>query len=46
MSAFRLRPWDRRQLQKLLDHPPDAKQWEDVPNKFEEHFSPNPGQGD
>ena len=28
------------------DHPADAKQWEDVPNKFEEHFSPNPGQGD
>ena len=27
MSAFRLRPWDRRQLQKLLDHPPDAKQF-------------------
>jgi len=27
MSAFQLRSWDRRQLLKLLDHPPDAKQF-------------------
>src|SRR5262245_18519632 len=26
MSAFQLRPWERRQLLKLFDHPPDAKQ--------------------
>ena len=26
--------------------PADAKQWEGVPNKFEEHFSANPGGGD
>jgi transposase len=26
MSAFQLRPWDRRQLLSLLDHPRDAKQ--------------------
>jgi ferredoxin len=26
--------------------PPDAKNWEGVPNKFEEHFSSNPGSGD
>ena len=25
---------------------PDAEKWETVPNKLEEHFSPNPGQGD
>jgi ferredoxin len=26
--------------------PADAKQWEGKANKFEEHFSPNPGAGD
>ena len=26
--------------------PADAKQWEGVANKFEEHFSANPGSGD
>jgi len=26
--------------------PPDAKQWEDVPNKLETEFSSNPGGGD
>jgi ferredoxin len=26
--------------------PADAKQWEGVPNKFAEHFSPNSGEGD
>ena len=26
--------------------PSDAKEWEGVPNKFDEHFSPNPGSGD
>ena len=26
--------------------PADAKQWEGKPNKFEEHFSANPGAGD
>ena len=26
--------------------PADAKQWEGVANKFEEHFSPSPGGGD
>ena len=28
------------------DAPADAADWETVPNKLEEHFSPNPGQGD
>jgi ferredoxin len=28
------------------DAPADAKDWEGVANKFEEHFSPNPGEGD
>jgi len=26
--------------------PADAKEWEGVANKFEEHFSANPGSGD
>ena len=26
--------------------PADAKEWEDVPEKFEKYFSPNPGSGD
>jgi ferredoxin len=26
--------------------PADAKEWEGVANKFEGHFSPNPGSGD
>jgi len=26
--------------------PADAKAWEDVPDKFEKYFSPNPGKGD
>ncbi len=25
--------------------PHDAEQWKDVPNKFENHFSENPGKG-
>ena len=24
----------------------DAEEWNGIPNKFEEHFSPNPGTGD
>jgi hypothetical protein len=30
----------------MREHPPDAKEWEDVPDKFEKHFSPKPGKGD
>jgi ferredoxin len=26
--------------------PPDAKEFDGTPNKFEQHFSPKPGQGD
>jgi ferredoxin len=26
--------------------PPDAKEWEDKPNKLDNQFSPNPGAGD
>lgn len=28
------------------DAPEDANDWNGIPNKFEEHFSPNPGKGD
>ena len=28
------------------DAPVDAEEWDGVPNKFEEHFSEAPGQGD
>lgn len=28
------------------DVPVDAAEWDGIPNKFEEHFSPNPGAGD
>ena len=28
------------------DAPADAKEWDGVPNKLEQFFSPNPGQGD
>ena len=27
------------------DPPPDADDWQTVPNKFEKHFSNNPGEG-
>jgi ferredoxin len=30
----------------MREHPPDAKEWEGVADKFEKHFSPNPGKGD
>ena len=33
-------------ITKKKDQPPDADDWKDVPNKFEEHFSANPGEGD
>jgi ferredoxin len=28
------------------DPPADAKAWDDVPNKLEQHFSPDHGAGD
>jgi ferredoxin len=28
------------------DPPPDAKDWDDVPDKFKNVFSPEPGEGD
>ena len=31
---------------KIIDRPADAKEFDGVPNKLEQFFSPNPGQGD
>ncbi|MEM7570566.1 MAG: ferredoxin FdxA [Pseudomonadota bacterium] len=28
------------------ESPADAEKWDGVPNKYAEHFSPNPGKGD
>jgi ferredoxin len=28
------------------DVPTDAAEWDNVPNKFEDHFDPAPGKGD
>ena len=36
--------WPNITLKK--DPPPDAKEWEDIPNKFENYFSEKPGSGD
>ena len=33
-------------LTEKKDPPADADEWKGKPNKFEEHFSPNPGMGD
>ncbi len=33
-------------ITKKKEAPVDADQWKNVENKFEEHFSPNPGKGD
>lgn len=33
-------------ITKKKDAPVDADQWKNVENKFEAHFSPNPGSGD
>ena len=32
-------------ITKKKDPLPDADDWKDTKNKFEEHFSPNPGEG-
>jgi len=38
--------WPNITKMRIDDVPADAKDWDSVPNKFEEHFSPNPGKGD
>jgi len=37
--------WPNITKVRLEDVPKDAKDWNQVPNKFEEHFSPRPGKG-
>ena len=38
--------WPNITLKREEDVPPDANDWNGVPNKFEDHFSENPGKGD
>lgn len=38
--------WPQITEQRTDDVPKDAKEWNGVPNKFEKHFSENPGKGD
>jgi ferredoxin len=38
--------WPNITKRREQDIPKDADQWNGVPNKFEEHFSENPGKGD
>jgi ferredoxin len=42
LNATYSQQWPR--LTAMVAAPADAKSWEDVPGKFEEHFSPNPAQ--
>ena len=37
--------WPVITKKRLDDVPQDAAQWDGVPNKYEEHFSENPGKG-
>lgn len=38
--------WPNITKKRIEDVPADAEAWRDVPNKFKEHFSENPGRGD
>ena len=38
--------WPNITEKREQDVPKDAEEWHDVPNKLEEHFSENPGEGD
>tara|TARA_B100000965_G_C19597494_1_gene760936 strand:+ start:531 stop:776 length:246 start_codon:yes stop_codon:yes gene_type:complete len=42
------RKWSEQwpNISEKKDPPEDAEQWQGVPNKLEEHFSENPGEGD
>ena len=44
INALYAKQWPNIMSKK--EAPPDAKVWEDTPDKFEKHFSPNPGTGD
>lgn len=37
-------PWPNITIKR--NPPSDAKDWEGIPDKFRDHFSPNPGAGD
>jgi|TARA_R110000822_G_C15119644_1_gene473843 ferredoxin len=38
--------WPNITVARPDDVPPDATEWDGVPNKLEDHFSEQPGQGD
>ncbi len=42
------RKWSEQwpNISEKKDPPEDAEKWQGVPNKLEEHFSENPGEGD
>ena len=44
LNAEYAKTWPNITVKK--ESPPDAKEWEGVPDKFAKHFSPEPGQGD
>jgi len=44
VNALYAKQWPNVSAKK--EAPLDAKMWEDIADKFEKHFSPNPGTGD
>ena len=44
VNALYAKQWPNIMVKR--DAPPDAKAWEDIADKFEKHFSANPGTGD
>jgi ferredoxin len=44
VNAEYARTWPNITIKK--EAPTDAKEWEDVPDKFDKYFSPQPGKGD
>lgn len=44
INAFYASQWPNVTAKR--EAPPDAKAWEGIPDKFEQHFSPNCGEGD
>ena len=44
LNADLSRSWPN--ITQKKEAPEDAKSWDGVPNKYDEHFSANPGEGD
>ena len=45
-SKYSNGPWPNITEKRDEDVPPDANDWHDVPNKYEQYFSEKPGKGD